>query len=552
LQIFFLLMKNRIYQFLALKITLLLFSACSPSEKADLLIFNATVYTLDENQSITEAIVVRDGLIIDIGREEAMRKKYTFGREEDLRGFFVYPGFIDAHAHFFGLAASFKEVDLRGAESLEDVVNRVRKFQMENPQTVIRGRGWDQNLWEDSSMPNNELLSEIFPDIPVLLKRIDGHAMLVNKLVIERNGIHLGNEMEGGAILSYHNSPSGVLIDNAMNLVKWPSEQNDDWEKALIDAQRFCYSRGLTGLSDMGLSLDKIALLDSLYTEGKLHIGLQIFAADDSLTFEEVLRRGPWKQERLSLNGFKFYADGALGSRGACLLRPYSDDYTYGFLLDKPNVIKQKAQRVYDAGMQLATHAIGDSANRVMLQIYQSILEVGSDHRWKIEHAQVVNSEDVSYFSGSGIIPSVQPTHGTSDMLWAVNRLGNQRIRDAYRYEDLRKAAGIIALGTDFPIEPVDPLGTFRAAVIRQNDEGVPEEGFQMENALSPLHTLMGMTIWAAYSQFRDFEVGSIEKGKYADFVVLSGDLLDVTPKELRDIYVKQTYSRGVKVYSLF
>jgi predicted amidohydrolase YtcJ len=535
-----------------LKISVLFFVACGPTEQADLLIFNATVYTVDDNQSISEAIVVRDGLILDIGREDAMRKKYAFRKEEDLRGFFVYPGFIDAHAHFFGLAASFKEVDLRGAESMEDVVERVRRFQMENPQTVIRGRGWDQNLWEDSSMPNNERLSEAFPDIPVLLKRIDGHAMLVNKIVIERNGIQLGDDMEGGAILAHQNSPSGVLVDNAMNLVKWPSEQNDDWEKALIDAQRYCYSRGLTGLSDMGLSLDKIEILESLYEEGKLHIGLQIFAADDSLTFEEVLRRGPWKQERLSLNGFKFYADGALGSRGACLLQPYSDEETYGFLLDNPSWIQNKAQRVYEAGMQLATHAIGDSANRVMLEIYHNILDKDSDHRWKIEHAQVVNTEDLPYFTGSGIIPSVQPTHGTSDMLWAVNRLGKQRLQDAYRYEDLRQASGMLALGTDFPIEPVDPLGTFRAAVIRQNDEGVPADGFQMENALSPLHTLMGMTIWAAYSQFRDFEVGSIEKGKYADFVVLNGDLLNATPQEIRDIYVKQTYSRGVKVFALF
>ncbi len=527
--------------------------SCGPDEQADLLIYNATVYTVNDQFSVSEAIVIRQGMIIDVGRVEEMRKKYWFSREEDLRGYYIYPGFIDAHAHLFGLASSFREVDLRGAYSMKEVVERVWKFQNENNLSVIRGFGWDQNLWEDDAMPTNDLLNEFFPDVPVLLRRIDGHSMLVNDLVLAKNNISAKSHIEGGDILLNESGlPGGVLVDNAMDLVTWPGVNDDDWTKALVDAQRFCYAKGLTGLSDMGLPWNRIQILDSLYRNGTLHIGLQVFASDDSLTFEKVLGNGFWKQERLSLTGFKFYADGALGSRGACLLLPYADATTKGFLLRDPASLEARAQRVRDAGLQLATHAIGDSANRVMLDIYLRILGTDTNHRWRIEHAQVVHNDDVEKFRGTGIIPSVQPTHGTSDMLWAVSRLGKIRLRDAYRYEDLRKAAGILALGTDFPIEPVDPLGTFISAVVRQNEDAVPPEGFQMENALSPMHTLLGMTRWAAYAQFREHEVGSIEAGKFADFVVLDVDLLNATAEELRKAYIHQTYSKGKKVYALF
>ncbi|MCC5917237.1 MAG: amidohydrolase [Cryomorphaceae bacterium] len=534
-------------------VPVLFLAGCGPQEKAELLLYNATVYTVDEKFSVAEALVIHRGEIVEVGPEHVLRKKYDFEREQDLRGNFVYPGFIDAHAHFIGLAKTFQEVDLRNTEEADDIVQRAISFQSRHNVNVIRGRGWDQNLWEESEMPNNHSLSKAFPETPVLFKRVDGHAMLVNQIVLERNGITPETVIEGGEILLENGKCTGVLIDNAMSLVKWPEDDFSDLTQALGQAQRHCFSIGLTGLSELGIGYSEIELLDSLYSSDYLKIKMQVLASDDSLTFEKVLKRGGWMKKNMAVTGFKFYADGALGSRGACLLRPYSDDpKNSGFLLSNPLVLHQKAQRVRDAGMQLCTHAIGDSANRVVLGIYRDLLRDNDGLRWRIEHAQVVHDNDLVHFRGTGIIPSVQPTHGTSDMLWAVKRLGHDRIGDGYRYNELLQAAGMVAIGTDFPIEDPEPMGSFYAAVVRKNEKGIPPEGFQMENALSRQDAIRGMTIWAAYAQFMEHHTGSIEPGKHADLVVLDTDLLLAPEADLRKVEVLQTYVIGEKVYGTF
>ena len=543
-------MMKRFFQLPLLCVTLL-FVSCDKTP-ADLLLYNGMIYTVDVHFSVAEAVAIRNGLILETGPEHILRNNYKFQREEDLRGAFVYPGFIDAHAHFLALARSYQEVDLKKTASAYDMVLKVIDFQGKNDLKVIKGRGWDQNLWEDSEMPTNYALNKVFPQIPVLLRRIDGHAMLVNDIVLQKNGITPETVVEGGEILVENGKCTGVLIDNAMSLVSWPIEDHRDVSQGIREAQRVCFSLGLTALSEMGLVWPDIMMMDSLYDENTLSINMQILASDDEYTFEKMLDRGSWMKKNMVVSGFKFYADGALGSRGACLLKPYSDmPGSSGFLLSSPEEIRGKAQRVRDAGLQLCTHAIGDSANRVVLNIYRDLLATDTNHRWRIEHAQVVNSTDVERFQGTGIIPSVQPTHGTSDMLWAVNRLGKHRIADGYRYEDLRKAAGLVALGTDFPIEEPDPLGTFYAGVIRKNQDGVPEDGFQMENALSRENTLRGMTIWAAYAQFADNIYGSIEAGKQADMVVLNKDVISCSEEDLRKITVLQTYVMGNKVYGI-
>ncbi|MCH8545432.1 MAG: amidohydrolase [Cryomorphaceae bacterium] len=539
--------------FLSITIIALLFQSCMPKEQADVLFYNAMFYTVDASFGVADAMVIRDGLVLELGPEQRLRKKYTSQHERDLKGNYVYPGFVDAHAHFLALARSYQEVDLRRSFSAYDMVVKVSDFQLDRNYSVIRGMGWDQNLWEDNEMPDNTLLSKLFPETPVLLRRIDGHAMLVNDIVLERNGITANTKIEGGEVVTVNGVCTGVLIDNAMELVKWPGKSLADLGDGVKLAQRKCFSLGLTGLSEMGLSWEEIQFMDSLYVNDVLQMNMQVLAGSDSVTFEKALASGGWITKGMELNGFKFYADGALGSRGACLIKPYSDlPESHGFLLKSPAALYEASLRVKNAGMQLCTHAIGDSANRVMLDIYKGLWPEDTTHRWRIEHAQVVNDDDIKSFVGTGIIPSVQPTHATSDMLWAVNRLGVQRLKDAYRYEDLRKAAGLVALGTDFPIEPVNPLGTFFSSVVRKNDEGVPDEGFQMNNALSRMHTLQGMTIWAAYAQFADDRFGSLEPGKQADFVVLDIDLMDASEEDLRRVEVQQTYIKGRNVYGVF
>ncbi len=531
----------------------LLVSSCIPREDVDMLFFNARFYTVDNAFGVADAMVVRDGLIVDIGPEQRLHKTYNPRLERNLKGNYAYPGFIDAHAHFLALARSYQEVDLRNSSSLKDVEVRVSDFQLDRDYSVIRGMGWDQNIWEDNQFPNNTVLSKLFPETPVLLRRIDGHAMLVNDIVLERNGITAEMDVEGGEIVTENGVPTGVLIDNAMDLVKWPPKSLDDLQDGVELAERKCFSLGLTGLSEMGLSWEEIMYLDDLYTNNELTINMQVLAGSDSATFEKALANGGWVRRNMEFNGFKFYADGALGSRGACLIKPYSDmPTTTGFLLKDPEEIEKQARQVKNAGMQLCTHAIGDSANRVMLDIYQRLWPDDNTHRWRIEHAQIVHDDDLRAFDGTGIIPSVQPTHATSDMLWAKKRLGARRINDGYRYEDLRAVAGIVALGTDFPIEPVDPLGTFYSAVVRKNDDGVPEGGFQMSNALSRQDALRGMTIWAAYAQFSDDRCGSLEIGKQADMVVLSKDIMRCDASELRRVEILQTYVKGENVYGVF
>lgn len=538
---------------LSITIVILIFQSCMPKEDADVLFFNAMFYTVDASFGVADAMVIRDGLVVELGPEQRLRRKYAPQHERDLKGNYVYPGFIDAHAHFLALARSYQEVDLRRSSSAYDMVVKVSDFQLDRNYSVIRGMGWDQNLWEEAEMPDNVLLNKLFPETPVLLRRIDGHAMLVNNIVLERNGITADTKIEGGEVVTVDGVCTGVLIDNAMQLVKWPGKSLDDMGDGVRLAQRKCFSLGLTGLSEMGLSWEEIQFMDSLYANDILQMNMQVLAGSDSLTFENALASGGWITKGMEVNGFKFFADGALGSRGACLIKPYSDlPESHGFLLKTPEALRDASSRVKEAGMQLCTHAIGDSANRVMLDIYQNLWPDDSTHRWRIEHAQIVNSDDVPKFAGTGIIPSVQPTHATSDMLWAVNRLGAQRLEDAYRYEDLRQAAGLVALGTDFPIEPVDPLGTFFSAVVRKNDDNVPKDGFQMNNALSRMHTLMGMTIWAAYAQFAENRYGSLEPGKQADFVVLNTDLMDCSEEELRRVEVQQTYIKGKNVYGVF
>ncbi len=537
--------------FLPLAACFLMTSCSTPS--ADLLIYNARIYTVDSKFQVVEAMAIDKGVIVATGEKGALEAAYTFDKKEDAAGHFIYPGFIDAHAHFVGYAMELLQVNLVGTKSWEEIIEKVKDFANENPSGWIIGRGWDQNDWASKNYPTNKDLNRLFPDRPVLLTRIDGHAAIANQKALTLAGV-IGNEkLVGGEIETINQVPTGILIDNAVDLVssKVPAITKEAFTTAILKAQQNCFAMGLTTLDDCGLDFEVVEKLKQLQAEDALRMRLYIMLSDKPTNYAYALKNGKLISDKMTVRGFKVYGDGALGSRGACLLQPYSDrSQHYGFLLSSAAHYDSIASWCIKNGWQMNTHAIGDSGNRVILSTYAKYLPPSNDLRWRIEHAQVVNPGDVSTFGNYQIIPSVQPTHATSDMYWAIERLGKTRINHAYAYQSLLKQNNWLPLGTDFPVEDISPFKTFYAAVFRQDTNEWPANGFQTQDALSREQALRGMTIWAAKANFEEQKKGSLEKGKWADFVLLDKDLMTVSPKELKEIKVVATYCNGKKEYS--
>jgi len=530
----------------------LFFSSCGKKEQADLIIYNATIYTVNDQFEKVEAFAVKDGKILGLGSSKDIQSKYEAKEEVNADGKSVYPGFIDAHAHFFGYGQSLQTADLRDTKSWEEILERLKAFAKTHPDGWLIGNGWDQNDWENKAFPTNEKLTELFPNRPVLLNRVDGHAAVVNQKALDEAGIKGEQKLVGGDMLTANGKLTGVLIDNAVGLVdsKIPSPDEKLATKILTDAQTNCFAAGLTTIDDCGLPFQAVDFIEKMQEDGKLKMRLYVMLADAEQNYDYLFKRGAIKTDRLNVRSFKVYADGALGSRGACLLHPYSDmPAKSGFLLSNRKHFEEVAEKIAAHNFQMCTHAIGDSANRVMLNIYNKVLKGKNDKRWRIEHAQVVNSNDFALFGKANIIPSVQPTHATSDIYWAEERLGPKRVKDAYAYKQLLKQNGWIPLGTDFPVENINPLLTFYAATVREDAKGFPKGGFQMENALTPEEALRGMTIWAAKANFEEKEKGSLETGKFADFVILDHDILKSTPQNILKTKVLKTYLNGEKVY---
>ena len=527
-------------------------ASCGPDKTpVDLIVTNAKIYTVDEAFSMAEAFAVKDGAFVAVGTSEEITSEYQAPQVLDAAGKTVLPGLIDAHAHFYALGLQSRQVDLTGTTSFQEVVQRVSEFQKENKVNFIVGRGWDQNDWEVKEFPTRDTLDLLFPDTPVALTRIDGHALLANQAALEAAGITASTPAEGGEILKKNGKLTGILIDNPMALVESaiPEPTREEQTTALINAQEQVFRYGLTTINDAGLSRGTIELIDNLQKAGALKVRIYAMISNTPANLDYYLDREPYKTPRLNVRSVKFYADGALGSRGAALKEPYSDqEGHFGALLSPVSEFKATAARIAASPYQMNTHAIGDSANVVVLRTYDSLIGQEGDRRWKVEHSQVIAPEDFHYFSRN-IIPSVQPTHATSDMYWAEDRLGSERVKGAYAYDRLLEEAGIIALGTDFPVERVSPFLTFYAAVARKDLENYPEGGYMMEEALSREETLKGMTIWAAYSNFEEAEKGSIEPGKYADFVILEQDIMEVPAAEIPETGVSATYLGGERVF---
>ena len=535
-----------------LLVLLVLVSGCELlKEKADLIIVNALVYTVDTEFTEAEAFAVRDGLFLAVGSNEEIRDIYTADQIIDADGRTITPGLIDAHCHFYGLGLNQQRVNLVGTTSFQDVLQLMNDFQSANPKNVIKGSGWDQNDWEVKEFPTKMELDTLFPDTPVVLERVDGHAYLVNQKALDIAGIDWSTKVKGGEIVKKWSAGfsgiTGVLIDNPMRLIDsvMPAPSKAEKIQALKDAERICLNHGLTTVNDAGIDRETIELIDSLQQAGELSIRVYAMVGNTKEDVDYFIYKGPLKTDRLNVRSVKVYGDGALGSRGAVLKEPYSDlPGHYGAMITPIAEIENLANRLAISEYQMNTHAIGDSANISVLRAYKKALDGKTDRRWKIEHAQILTEADFDYFK-EGIIPSVQPTHATSDMYWAEDRLG-ERVTGAYAYKTLLNKAGLVALGTDFPVEDVSPFLTFYAAVSRKDTEGFPKEGFQMEEALSREEALKGMTIWAAYSNFEENEKGSIEPGKFADFVIYNKDMMTVPLEEIPGIRAEQTFVNGV------
>ena len=524
---------------------LMLMTSCNQKTPVDLIVHNANVYTVDGDFSKAQAFAVKDGKFVAVGDEATIMGQYSAKETIDAQGDAVYPGFMDGHSHFTGYGENLiRWADLKGSRSYDEIIERLKVHDSLYPSEWLLGRGWDQNLWEVAEFPDNERLAEAFPEKKVLLTRVDGHAVLVSKEVLDLAGINENTKMDGGMAIVKDGRCTGVLLDNLADAAKAlvPKMETELRVQALLKAQENCMAVGLTSVTDAGQDIATINLIDSLQQAGQLKMHVNAMVNPDDETMDYFMNQGVIDKERLTVRSVKIYADGALGSRGAKLLEPYTDDPTNdGLILESDDFYSHVCQKAYDAGYQVCCHAIGDGGVHHILDIFSEYLKGKNDLRWRIEHSQTVSDADFQRFGEFSVIPSIQTTHCTSDMDWADERLG-ERIKNAYAYQQLLQQNGWVINGTDFPIEDISPIYTFYAAVARKHLDGTPAEGFQMENALTREQALRSITIWVAKGCFLEARKGSIEVGKDADFVILDRDIMTVEERAIPEAKVKMCY----------
>jgi len=540
---------KRTLSFLAL-ITVL--SSCFKGQEVDLIIHNANIHSGNRYNHVYEAMAIKDGIIVELGPEREILNKYR-GKAIDVESKHIYPSFSDAHGHLFWSAEKRLTCDLTGSESMNEVINRLEKYQAQYNPKVLVGRGWDQSLWQNKNLPSNEKLNAIFTDVPVILYRVDEHAILVNEAAIKQVGISPSLIVSGGEILkNAEGFLTGIILDNAIDLFKsiLPKTSDKLIKKAILEIQEELLEFGITDVHEAGITLPQMKLLQALEKEGQLKITIyaMLFPGKEEVAF--AMNEGYYESEHLIVRSFKVIGDGALGSRGACLIQPYHDaPNSHGFMLSSLDSIRKIAEIAINTGYQLNVHCIGDSTNRSVLKMMTDMTKGKPDHRWRIEHAQVVNPSDLQFFDGTGIIPSVQPTHAVSDMRFVGDRLGKEREKHAYIYKTLLDKAKLLAIGTDFPVESYNPFLTFQAAVKRQNADLQPKEGYEMQEAISASDCLKGMTLWAALASFQERMKGSLEPQKYANFIILNQALEDYS--DFTKNYVLRTFIMGEEVFGM-
>ena len=564
---------------IVLLLSLLSFSSCMKGESVDTVIHNAQIHVMDDKGTVQDAVAIRDGIIVEVGPERQILNKYSADEYIDAQKKDVYPGFTDAHAHILSYARQKISVDLVGCKSYDEMLVRIEKYQSKHNRKFIIGRGWDQSLWKNGEMPTNDRLNELFPDIPVCLFRIDGHALLANEYLMKKSDVvnKVANDPElssGGYFI--HIDPvttvytkeeqkkigvggatmigglSGVMVDNAMNPILdiLPDFPESELKQAILEIQDELYSYGITGVHEAGMQQHEVQLFKKLMDKDELQLNIygMLMPTPENIAFAK--QEGIYEYKSMLIRSFKVYGDGALGSRGAFLKEAYSDKHDHhGYLCTSMERMKEIADMCTELGYQMNTHAIGDSTNRVMLELYQGINEINPDHRWRIEHAQIVDPADFELFAKAGVFPSVQPTHAVSDQRWAESRIGEHRMKGAYAYKSPLEQFGMVAIGTDFPVELTDPFLTIHAAVNRKNSDNFPGAGFLAEERISLDECLKGMTIWSAMASFQENQLGTIEKGKDATLVIFESPVKaneSFTPN-----FAYTTFIKGKKVYSV-
>lgn len=534
---------------------------------ADLVLTNGRVYTVDNARPVVSALAVRDGRIVFVGSDaEARALSGPATTAIDLRGATVVPGFTDAHAHLLGLGTTLQRVNLAGSASYEEVISRVQTWAKNiRPGQWILGRGWDQNRWPTKEFPTHGALTRAFPNNPVVLTRIDGHALLANAraILLARVMPSTADPAGGRIIRTASGAPTGVFVDNAQSLITRaiPSASRADKRQAILAAIAEANKWGLTGVHDAGEDAETVAVFEELARAGNYNLRNYVMLSDPGEPGSSAAQRNPYIQRgpqsalydgHLWIRAIKLYADGALGSRGAALLAPYSDERSNsGLLVSRPEHIRAWADLALQRGFQINVHAIGDRGNRIVLDAFDAALRrfPKADHRFRIEHAQVLSAADIPRFAKLGVIPSMQATHQTSDMGWAETRVGPERIRGAYAWRSLLNTGVVIPNGTDFPVEEVNPLLTFHAAVTRQDPNNSPAGGWYPDEKMTREEALQSMTIWPAYAGFQESVLGSLTPGKYADFVVLDRDIMRIPDTEILGTRVTSTWIGGKRVY---
>ncbi|MBL1280435.1 MAG: amidohydrolase [Fluviicola sp.] len=563
--------------FIFITTSLILLQSCMKGESADLVIHNASIHTMEDGAKTFEAIAIKDGKIIEVGSERQILNKYSAEKYIDAAGKDVYPGFTDAHGHIMSYARQKLSVDLVGCKSYDEMLVRIEKYQSKHNRAFIIGRGWDQSRWKGDEMPTNNRLNELFPDIPVCLFRIDGHALLANDYLIKKSDVlkKFAEDEElnqGGYIITQqakkkHNTsianqigsiafdivaPTGVFVDNAMNPILdiLPDFPKEELNAAILEVQHELFTYGVTGVHEAGLKRFEVELLEELMENESLPLNIYAMLSPTEKNIEFARKEGIYQNKSMLIRSFKVYGDGAMGSRGAFMKEVYSDSHEHqGYLTTSLKRMKEIATICEKVNYQMNTHAIGDSTNRIMLELYQDIYSVKPDHRWRIEHAQIVDPKDFQLFAKAGVFPSVQPTHATSDQGWVESRVGKERMGGAYAYRSLLNQFGMMAIGTDFPVELTNPFATIHSAVNRKNTEEIPGNGFLANESITFEQCLKGMTIWAAFAAFQENELGTLEKGKDATLVIFERPV--AAPKEYQYNFANTTIIKGKIVYTV-
>lgn len=528
---------------------------------ADLVVLNARIYTVDAGRPLAQAMAIRDGRVVYVGSNRgALAVSTAQTQRMDLDGKTVIPGMIDAHAHLLSLGTALRRVDLVGTRSYAEIIEKVAaRARTMAPGEWVQGRGWDQNDWGDTRFPTHEALSRAVPDHPVYLTRVDGHAALVNAKALELAGVNAATrDPDGGRLLRDDaGNPTGVLIDRAQGIVARviPELSTTELREATLAAIAEANRWGLTGIHDAGVGPRIIDQYEALAREGRYNLRNYVMIGSDDATLDRYFRRGPQNglyDGRLWIRSIKISADGALGSRGAALLESYSDEPGNTGLITVPfDRVRNVAVRALEQRFQLNVHAIGDAANRMVLDAFEAALDQvpTPDHRFRVEHAQVIHFQDIPRFAQLDVIPSMQGSHQTSDMYWAMNRLGWTRVQGAYAWRSLLKTGVVIPNGSDFPVESANPLISFKAFVTRQDADGWPAGGWFPEERTTRDEALTSMTLWPAYAAFMEDIAGSLSAGKYADFVVLDQDIMTIDPDRILDTKVLMTVLGGRIVF---